>query len=785
MSASLAKIGSSVAPFAMAFAMGTAMPAFGQEEQTLTEPATTEATLRTAHENIRLSPTLPWWLIGSLGGLSLAYGALAYRREEKTAIPYAISGMAASVLLANPVWDQNAYISVPNDVVLVIDQSPSQMIHNRPDVTLEIRDMILDQFAEMGNINPRILYYSPTGKAAENGTELFQALRQMPGLDPDNLGGVMLVTDGQITDVPEAAPYGEHIPFHTLITGQKDEYDRVTQLIHAPGFSKVGEEQTIRFRIDEYGRNEAAQTPVNISITYNGEPLETRTVLPQQNSEITLPIEQAGKNLIIIEAEPLEGELSQTNNTIIVPIDGIRETFNVLVLSGQIDRMNRPIRDFYKADPATNMIHISFMAWGSQDRNRETPRSELSTTRIPTRDIFGDSLPDFDLVVFTPYEDNRYLSSRLLGQIVPYVENGGAALMVTGPEFAGSRSLANSPLGNLFPVTPTGEVSETIFTPLITNNGLRHPVTRDLDEIGDGTTPEWGPWSRFTNSTAENGLILMEATDSNPLLILNDNIGEGKGRVAVLLSDTGLPLWQNDIQGGGPAQELLGRISHWLLKKPELEAEALRVFTMPNESLLIERQTLSEEPPPPVSITTPDDETVTLEFTQEYTSGIWQVEYPYEDDGIYHVSQEDNGQSFTQTILVGDDQTLEMSNIIATPTHIAPLIAETKGYVEHISFLPDGGVDLPDIRSIHPNENIPLSGEGWLGIVDHETERLTQSQEKPVINPLLGLLLFAGFAGLGWSAANNHSLARKTLGKFKNSSGKNDSTTPSIGEPNL
>ena len=50
-----------------------------------------------------------------------------------------------------------------------------------------------------------------------------------------------------------------------------------------------------------------------------------------------------------------------------------------------------------------------------------------------------------------------------------------------------------------------------------------------------------------------------------------------KGRVALLLSDHAW-LWARGYDGGGPHTDLLRRLSHWLMKQPDLEEEALRLL---------------------------------------------------------------------------------------------------------------------------------------------------------------------------------------------------------------
>ena len=66
---------------------------------------------------------------------------------------------------------------------------------------------------------------------------------------------------------------------------------------------------------------------------------------------------------------------------------------------------------------------------------------------------------------------------------------------------------------------------------------------------------------------------MITGADGKPLLLLSRF---GEGRVALLLSDH-IWLWARGYEGGGPHLDLLRRTSHWLMKQPELDEEALRL----------------------------------------------------------------------------------------------------------------------------------------------------------------------------------------------------------------
>ena len=140
------------------------------------------------------------------------------------------------------------------------------------------------------------------------------------------------------------------------------------------------------------------------------------------------------------------------------------------------------------------------------------------------------------------------------------------------------------------PAEPTGTVLEQPYFAEISSLGNRHPVTRNLP--GSNTEPPvlepMVPSRR--RHTIRRAHRKCRGPDNRPLLILNR---EGEGRVALMLSDHAW-LWARGFEGGGPHVPLLRRLSHWLMKEPDLEEEALRIKAR-DGSLQIERQTLSEE----------------------------------------------------------------------------------------------------------------------------------------------------------------------------------------------
>src|SRR5205814_1116527 len=152
--------------------------------------------------------------------------------------------------------------------------------------------------------------------------------------------------------------------------------------------------------------------------------------------------------------------------------------------------------------------------------------------------------------------------------VVGYVRKGGAFLEAAGPSFGTPMSLFRTPLGEILPTEPTGNVYEEGFKPQLTDAGRRHPVTEDLPGAGKpGDAPGWGRWFRQVEARGHNGIAVMRGERGDPLLVLD---GAGKGRGAQLLSDQ-MWLWARGFEGGGPQGELLRRLAYWLMKEPDRE----------------------------------------------------------------------------------------------------------------------------------------------------------------------------------------------------------------------
>ena len=418
-----------------------------------------------------------------------------------------------------------------------------------------------------------------------DGTRLFAALgAALADVPPDRVAGAIFLTDGRVHDVPaDAAALGFAAPVHGLITGTANERDRRVVLVTTPRFGIVGQSQTIVFRVDDQG---VRGTPAQVTVRRDGEVLERRTVTPGNTINAQIPIPHAGPNIVEIEASPIEGELTTVNNRAVVSIDGVRDKLRVLLVSGEPHAGERTWRNLLKSDASVDLVHFTILR--PPEKQDGTPINELSLIAFPTRELFQQKINEFHLIIFDRYARQGVLPIIYFDNIARYVREGGAVLIAAGPDYASPTSLWRTPLDQILPAEPSGLTTETAFRAALTNPGKRHPVTRGL-EGSDSTPAKWSRWFRLVDTKTNNGTSVMEGPESKPLLVLSR---EGEGRVGLLLSDH-IWLWARGFEGGGPHLDLMRRLSHWLMKQPDLEEEALRLIVR-GRDLVIERQTMAD-----------------------------------------------------------------------------------------------------------------------------------------------------------------------------------------------
>ena len=686
--------------------------------------------------SIEFLPFVPWPVLWALAGLGAVLLALLFWRSRRGAIFRLLSYALLLLAIANPQLKQEDREPLNDVVAVVIDDSQSQAIAGRTARTDEIRKELEERFKAFPNLDVRWVHSSSTSADSErDGTMLFTDLAQaLADVPPDRLAGVVMVTEGEVHDVPaSAAGLGFDAPIHALLTGEPGEFDRRLQVLSAPRFGIVGSSQEIEVKVIDTTEAETSG-PVKLTITHQGQPPVTRTVRVGEKVEIPVNIDHAGANIVEIEAEAAPGELTTVNNRAVLTVEGVRENLRVLLVSGEPHAGERTWRNMLKSDASVDLVHFTILR--PPEKQDGTPINQLSLIAFPTRELFQEKLDQFDLIIFDRYQRRGVLPLLYLENVARYVEKGGAVLVSAGDDYASPLSLYRTPLGQILPAVPTGRVVEEPFKPKLTELGEKHPVTSDLPGAA-GNEPSWGRWFRVVEADPRDAEVLMKGAQDKPLLVIGQR---GAGRVALLLSDHAW-LWARGYEGGGPYTDLLRRLAHWLMKEPDLEEETLKA-TSKGQTLSIERRSIKDEVDP-VTVTAPSgkEETITLDKGER---GLWRKAMTATEQGVYRISS----GSLASVVTVGNANARELSAVTATDEPLAPILTATGGGSFWLGRNDAEAAKLPRLVMLRGGQ--VMHGDDWLGLHKRDAYHVKGVRLFPLFTGFLALGLLLGFLAATW-----------------------------------
>src|SRR6266403_1814814 len=634
-----------------------------------------------------LVPSLVLWL--ALAAIAVIAALLLLGRARGAAVR--VTALALILLaLANPSFTREDREPLSSVAAVVIDKSPSQNFGERTRETAQAQEALVDSLKKIKGLEVRVV---EAGQAdgETDGTRLFGALSSaLSDVPIDRVAGAFLITDGRVHDIPpNAAALGFQAPVHALITGRKDERDRRIAIIAAPRFGIVGQVQTITYRLDDQG---VSGERAKVAVRRDGETVNERAV---------------------------------------VAIDGVRDKLRVLLVSGEPHSGERTWRNLLKSDASVDLVHFTILR--PPEKQDGTPINELSLIAFPTRELFQQKINEFQLIIFDRYARQGVLPIAYFDNIARYVRAGGAVLVSAGPDYASTTSIWRTPLDSVLPAEPVG-VTEKPFYAHLSDAGKRHPVTRGLE--GSGTEPPH--WSRFFRTVETRNATsppVMTGADGKPLLLLSRF---GEGRVALLLSDH-IWLWARGYEGGGPHLDLLRRMSHWLMKQPDLDEEALRLQAQGHD-LVVLRQTMADNVAP-VTVTSPGGASRELTLSAS-DPGTGRAVFPANELGLWQATD----GTLKALINVGPTNPREFSEVTSTTEMLKPLALATGGDARRI--VDGSNLDLPRIVPVRASS--VFRGEGWMGVKMRDASVVKGVGVLPMFAGLIGLLLLLGAFAATW-----------------------------------
>lgn len=593
-----------------------------------------------------------------------------------------IAVLMFATLLGNPQQVFEKTEPVPKTVIVVRDTTDSMSLGTRADQADAAIQTVRDQIAKNPAITP---VYIDAPETANGESNLIAAIDQATGNIPTGQrGGVIMVTDGLIHDLPATVPtrdtYG---PVQVLLAGMRADHDARLNLVDAPAFGLVGQTITVRVKLSLDGDMPRGPLPLNI-IAGTDTVIDT-TITPDVVTTLTLPVTNAGENIYLLKVPAQNGELTTVNNQIPLRVQGIRDRLKVLLVSAEPYIGGRMWRNLLTSDPGIDLVHFTILR--SPTSLDPTPTSQLALIPFPFEDLFDKKLDQFDLVILDRYRANMIMPNRYLDNIAAYVKNGGGLLDVSGTAFAGADSVTKTALGDVLPNQPTGQIITNPYIPVVTALGKIHPVTSAIGAMPD----PWAQWNLQVMTTSTRGDVLMTGANGAPLLT---TAHADKGRVAQLGSDQ-IWLWSRGYKGGGPYIDLLRPLIHWLLKEPSLEEEAL-TSRPTTDGIVIERRTIGTDTPT-LNLTAPDGQITQLPLTQT-SPGLYTATFPNPKPGIYTVAS----GPLHHTFAAGGLNIPEWRQVVTDSKAIAKqLVSPTGGRVIRLEDHPRPTITLPKTPAAH------------------------------------------------------------------------------------
>ncbi|MHA1601131.1 MAG: hypothetical protein ACTSW2_09910 [Alphaproteobacteria bacterium] len=683
--------------------------------------------------SIDWAPLIPWTVLSVLALTAVPVVGFAVWRRARGAWWRALTVTVMLLALANPSFVEEQRDPLDDVALVVVDESPSQGIDPRGAQTEAAVEQVVRELSALPHTEVRVVRAGADALALDkDGTRLFAALREaMAKIPRQRIAGVIVVSDGQVHDVPESLDtLGLEAPLHLLLTGAEDEGDRRLTIAQAPSFGIVGIPLSLTLTVEDLPAT-AGPRLARVTVRRDGTIEQVLEVPVGVEQTVDFTLDHRGPNVLDIEVESGPRELSLANNRTAVVVNGVRDRLRVLLVSGEPHAGERAWRNILKSDPSVDLVHFTILR--PPEKQDGTPIRELSLIAFPTRELFEVKLDDFDLIIFDRYRRRGVLPRIYLDNIATFVENGGALLEAVGPTFATPLSLYRTPLGRVLPGEPTGGIFERGFRPQVTELGQRHPVTAALDGTSTGgEEPTWGRWFRQVDADPRSGAVIMSGIEERPLLIL-DRVGEG--RVAQLMSDH-MWLWSRGFEGGGPQAELLRRVAHWLMREPDLEEEDLRA-TVSGANLEITRRSLSPQQPQ-IEVTAPSGEQRQISL-QPGTGGRASANFPVTETGLYRISDGER----TAMAAAGPMNPREFQDMRASAAPLSGLLDASGGAVVRLA-----KESIPDVRKVKSSRD--RHGRGWIGITANGAYVVTGVSQVPFLPTPVLLLLILGAGLFAW-----------------------------------
>ena len=195
---------------------------------------------------IAFEPLVPLALLIALGTLAAVITLFGLFRQARGTALRLLLLLVLFGVLSGPILLQEERRYHDDVALVVVDRSTSQSIADRTAQTETALAAVLAELDGQDKLEVRVVEAGPDSGGPADGTHLVSAIRRgLEGVAADRTAGVILISDGQVHDLPEfdasEGPAADLLPgpLHLLLTGVPAERDRRIEIINAPTFAVV------------------------------------------------------------------------------------------------------------------------------------------------------------------------------------------------------------------------------------------------------------------------------------------------------------------------------------------------------------------------------------------------------------------------------------------------------------------------------------------------------------------------------------------------------------------
>ena len=199
-------------------------------------------------------------------------------------------------------------------------------------------------------------------------------------------------------------------------------------------------------------------------------------------------------------------------------------------------------------------------------------------------------------------------------------------------------------------------------------------------------------------------------------------------------------LWARGYEGGGPHLDLLRRLSHWLMKQPDLEEEALRLIVN-GRDITVQRQTMADTVNE-VTLTSPTGAARTLNL-QPVEPGLWRSTVTANELGLWRATD----GKLTALANVGPGQSARIRR--GDVDHRRAARARQRHRRRRAAA--GGRQRLKVPRVVPVRTATTFKGEDWIGLKMRDVSVVRGIGVLPIFAGLIGLLLLIGSLAATWA----------------------------------